>query len=195
MADERITRLDAGLAWFSEWSSSHKAAADKLGVTQEEAQRRFLSRVTYEQLLFTVAGFKAFTQDFLSNFGEQGYFISPVRLNQSCLESFFGWTRSQQGSSNNPTMAGYTRAVAVRGILKSTAAVTNGSYTPTQMDAFALDLERDDARNRKLPPPPKLQVDPFMEDDSSRPTATDYLQSLNVLILIFFIKQKKKEPR
>ena len=78
---------------------------DAEGNATEDKSRKFLAWQTWDLLRLTIEGFLGLCNDFLTR--NPGYFIKPIRVNGSVIESLFGRFKYNAG--------GHLSAVNYRG--------------------------------------------------------------------------------
>eukprot|EP00733_Pompholyxophrys_punicea_P002160 Pompholyxophrys_punicea_v1_NODE_1493_length_686_cov_1.470681.p2 type:complete len:130 gc:universal NODE_1493_length_686_cov_1.470681:158-547(+) len=95
-----LASLDRGFKFFRDWASENGTHATN-----------FLHWITWDELRLTYYGFKGFVQKFFRQHGD--YFISPIRINGSSVETLFGQLKNLKGSSAKLCAAEYGYRLAM----------------------------------------------------------------------------------
>ncbi|XP_014679847.1 PREDICTED: uncharacterized protein LOC106819773 [Priapulus caudatus] len=91
---EALDNIMSGWSYFSRWRNSLEDLADFKPSSNKE--RRFLAWQTWDLLRITIFGFRGLCEDFFSRHGPN-YFISPLRINGSAVESLFSRLKAYSG--------------------------------------------------------------------------------------------------
>eukprot|EP00733_Pompholyxophrys_punicea_P001526 Pompholyxophrys_punicea_v1_NODE_795_length_1280_cov_4.899756.p1 type:complete len:237 gc:universal NODE_795_length_1280_cov_4.899756:399-1109(+) len=87
-----VKNIRSGMKFFSNWANSLTAEGKNI---HDLHQVEFLSWQTWDLLRLMVTGFLSFLADFFQKF--PGYYIIPVRLNGSAIETLFSQTKQVKG--------------------------------------------------------------------------------------------------
>lgn len=102
-----LINIEKGYAFFCKWLKGTYKEDPKFSSTKS-TQRLFLSWQTWDLLRIDVFGFKALCNDFIKQF--PGYFISPLRISGSAVESLF--SQFKYSASGKLDAANYQTAQA-----------------------------------------------------------------------------------
>eukprot|EP00733_Pompholyxophrys_punicea_P000252 Pompholyxophrys_punicea_v1_NODE_53_length_4254_cov_18.877590.p1 type:complete len:841 gc:universal NODE_53_length_4254_cov_18.877590:1608-4130(+) len=115
LQDARITNMQRGYSFFVSWAnerlSLHPEISNKENINFGK-QTGFLHWQTWDELRITYYAFLGFCTQFFSLYPK--YFISPVRLNGSAVETIFGQLKNLKGSSSKLSAAVYGFSLAMR---------------------------------------------------------------------------------
>ncbi|KAL9953963.1 hypothetical protein ACROYT_G041447 [Oculina patagonica] len=94
-----LANIRKGMSFFEEWCASHEDTvyADN---SKKARQRKFLAWQTWDLLRLVVNGFLMFCDWFFDNVSPNGkYFISPLRINGSAIESIYSILKFASGGN------------------------------------------------------------------------------------------------
>ncbi len=91
---EILNNIHEGFKYFENWWEALSAGNDFK--PSDSGERRFISWQTWDLLRISVFGFTEFTKDFLMK--NPGYYIYPLKLNGSAVETLFSQFKFETGS-------------------------------------------------------------------------------------------------
>lgn len=118
-----LANIDRGYGYFVNWIDSLIDRQDFSATDSKE--RRFIAWQTWDLLRFCVYGLKDFCEDFFSR--HPTYYIIPVRINGSAIESLFSQFKFSSGSKlSSVNYASATRAFKLKRTIHGTFAAARG---------------------------------------------------------------------
>jgi hypothetical protein len=124
---ERLQPIEQCVKWAEDWKAEHLKKHPGAGVNHSA----FLAQITFNELIMTLTAFSMYASDFLNRCPTR--YLCFRRLNQSCLESIFGWDRQMNGGSRAVLVTNHARNMGVLNHLKFE------KLTPTKSQVQASD--------------------------------------------------------
>jgi hypothetical protein len=137
--DSRVLKsIDEGYSFFTNWMSSILEKDPEYDFTST-TQQKFLSWQTMDLLRIDVYSLKSFCQHFLTKY--PGYFVSPLRLSGSAVESLF--SQYKYNARGKLDAANYSSAHAANLIQQTTSSHDSGKgYRDSELSIATLSLKK-----------------------------------------------------
>jgi len=96
-----LVNIRKGMSFFEEWCASHEETV-YTDNSKKARQRKFLAWQTWDPLRLVVNGFPMFCNWSFDNVSANGkYFISPLRINGSAIESIYSVLKFASGGNSS----------------------------------------------------------------------------------------------